>query len=76
MVVTHGAIGANDLLYRALVGPGDEVIALVPNYQQHYSIPESLGAAVKLLHLRPEAAYLPDLEELRALVTPRTKVIR
>lgn len=34
VLITHGAIGANELLYKALVGPGDDVIAIVPNYQQ------------------------------------------
>ena len=76
MLTTHGAIGANHLLYCALVGPGDEVIAVTPNYQQHTAIPEALGADVKRLPLRREAGYRLDLGELRALVTPRTRVIR
>lgn len=75
VLVTHGAIGANSLVYQALVGPGDRVVTVVPTYQQHYSIPESLGADVQRLHLRAENGYLPDLEELRRLVTPATKLI-
>jgi aspartate/methionine/tyrosine aminotransferase len=75
VLVTHGAIGANALVYQALVGPGDRVVSIVPTYQQHYSIPESIGAEVALLHLRPQHRYLPDLEELRRLVTPSTKLI-
>jgi aspartate/methionine/tyrosine aminotransferase len=47
ILITHGAIGANALVYQALVEHGDEVIAFVPTYQQHYSIPESLGATVR-----------------------------
>jgi aspartate/methionine/tyrosine aminotransferase len=75
VLVTHGAIGANALVYQALVGPGDRVVSFVPTYQQHYSIPESLGADVQLLQLRAQDRYLPDLEELRRLVTPSTKLI-
>jgi aspartate/methionine/tyrosine aminotransferase len=75
VLVTHGASGANSLVYQALVGAGDRVVTIVPTYQQHYSIPESLGADVHRLHLRPGNAYLPDLEELRRLVTPATKLI-
>jgi len=75
VLITHGAIGANSLVYQALVAVGDRVVSIVPNYQQHYSIPESLGADVKLLHLRGENGYLPDLEELRRLVSPSTKLI-
>ncbi|WP_210528204.1 aminotransferase [Rubellimicrobium arenae] len=75
VLVTHGTIGANALVHQALVGPGDRVVAVVPTYQQHYSIPQSLGADVRLLHLREENGYLPDLDELRALVTSGTRLI-
>jgi aspartate/methionine/tyrosine aminotransferase len=75
VLVTHGAIGANALVYQALVGSGDRVVTIVPTYQQHYSIPESLGADVQRLQLRARNGYLPDLEELRRLVTPATKLI-
>lgn len=75
VIITHGAIGANALVYETLVEPGDHVISVAPTYQQHYSIPESYGADVSILKLREEHAFLPDLEALRALVRPNTKVI-
>jgi aspartate/methionine/tyrosine aminotransferase len=75
ILVTHGAIGANSLVYQALVAAGDRIVTIVPTYQQHYSIPESLGADVQRLHLRAENNYLPDMGELRRLVTPGTKLI-
>jgi len=67
VLVTHGAIGANHLAYLALIEPGDVVVSIVPTYQQHTSIPESLGAEVRLLRLREERGWLPDLDELRSL---------
>lgn len=75
VLVTHGAIGANALVYQALVGPGDRVVSVLPAYQQHYSIPESLGANVMRLELRPEDGYLPNVDRLRDLVTTDTRVI-
>ncbi len=72
---THGAIGANHLLLYSLVEPGDRVISVLPTYQQLYSIPESFGADLKILKLREENEYLPDLEELRSLVNSNTKII-
>lgn len=51
----------------SLVSPGDRVISVLPTYQQLYSIPESLGAKVKILPLSRENGYLPDLDALRAL---------
>ena len=75
ILVTHGTIGANSLVHQALISRGDTVISIVPSYQQHYSIPESIGANVQLLHLRAENNFLPDFDELRALVTPGTRMI-
>ncbi|MFG6588500.1 aminotransferase [Sulfitobacter sp. MOLA879] len=75
VLTTHGTIGANALVHQTLVSRGDHVIAIVPTYQQHYSIPESIGAEVELLHLRPENGFLPDLDELRAMMRPDTRMI-
>ena len=75
VIVAHGAIGANALAYQALVEPGDVVIPIVPIYQQHTSIPESLGAEVRPLRLREEDAWLPDTGELRRLARGGAKVI-
>jgi aspartate/methionine/tyrosine aminotransferase len=75
VLITHGAIGANALVYQALVCPGDIVVSIVPTYQQHYSIPESIGAEVRQLRLRAEDGYLPDLSELKRLVTSKTRLI-
>lgn len=72
---TQGAIGANYLLQHALVDDGDEVVSVMPTYQQLYSIPESIGAKVHLIPLNPANNYLPDLDLLRKSVNQRTKVI-
>ncbi|GAB4176857.1 MAG: aminotransferase [Roseiflexaceae bacterium] len=75
IVVTHGAIGANALVHAALVEPGDRVISVLPTYQQHYSIPESYAADLQILPLREENLFLPDLDQLRSLARPGTKLI-
>ncbi|MEM7469890.1 MAG: aminotransferase [Pseudomonadota bacterium] len=75
IVVTHGTIGANMLVHKALVERNDHVVVIVPTYQQHYSIPASIGADVEPLHLREENGFLPDPDALRAIVTPETKLI-
>jgi aspartate/methionine/tyrosine aminotransferase len=75
ILITPGAIAANHLTLYSLVGPGDHVICHYPTYQQLYSIPESLGAEVSLWKSKADNKWLPDLEELKALVTPNTKLI-
>jgi aspartate/methionine/tyrosine aminotransferase len=75
VTITHGAIGANALVYATLVEPGDRVISIVPTYQQHYSIPESYGADLQIHKLREENGFLPDLDAVQRLVTSNTKLI-
>lgn len=75
VVTTHGAAGANHHVFYSLVEPGDRVISIMPTYQQLYSIPEAIGADVAVMHLKQDNGYLVDLEELRALATPGTKLI-
>ena len=75
ITVTHGAIGANQLVFLSLLERGDEVVSILPAYQQHYSIPEALGCSVKKYFLQEKNNWLPDLNELDELVTLKTKLI-
>ncbi|KAB8232888.1 putative aminotransferase [Aspergillus alliaceus] len=75
VLVTNGAIQANFLALYTNVGPGDHVICHYPTYQQLYSVPEAFGAQVDLWRSREDAGWQPDLEDLRALVKPNTKLI-
>jgi aspartate/methionine/tyrosine aminotransferase len=75
ITITHGTIGANMLVHRTLVSRDDHVVSIVPTYQQHYSIPESIGADVELLQLEAEDGFLPDLNKLRSMVTENTRMI-
>jgi len=75
ITVTHGAIGANQLVFMSLLEKGDEVVTILPTYQQHYSIPESIGANVKKYFLKEENNWLPDINELSKIVSSKTKLL-
>ncbi|MEO1019934.1 MAG: aminotransferase, partial [Pseudomonadota bacterium] len=75
ITITHGTIAANMLLYKAMMSRGDHMVSVVPTYQQHHSIPESIGADVELFHLIEEEEFLPNLDRLQAAVKPSTKLI-
>lgn len=75
IVTTHGAAGANHLVLYSLTEPEDTVVSVMPTYQQLYSIPGSYGAHVRILKLKKEDNFQPDLERLRTLVNKKTKVI-
>ena len=70
--------GAEEALFWALqelAGPGDHAIVTVPNYQSTESIPLAAGADVSGLLLRPENGWGLDLDELRALLRPETRLV-
>ena len=72
---TNGATGANLLAVMALVQPGDHVVAEYPTYQPLYELPSALGAQVDYWQIHEELDWNPDIDELRALVTPHTALI-
>jgi aspartate/methionine/tyrosine aminotransferase len=78
VLVTTGGIEANFLSIWNLVRPGDEVIWMQPNYGQIGNLVESLGGVVRPWVLRPDfeaGEWVADLDELRSLITPRTRLI-
>ena len=75
IMTAHGATGANHLALWALVEPGDRVISAIPAYQQMTAIPAAFGAEVLPLPLRRENGWLPDLDELSALLRGGAKLI-
>ena len=75
VIPMHGAIGANHHILMTLIDPSDNMVSVMPTYQQHYSIPESIGAEVRILNLNMENHFLPDIARLKELVDENTKMI-
>ena len=75
VMITTGTSEANFLALASLVGPGDEVVVVMPNYMQVHGIATALGARVREVWLREERAWTIDLDALAAAVNSRTKVI-
>ncbi|MFE6820558.1 pyridoxal phosphate-dependent aminotransferase [Streptomyces sp. NPDC057677] len=76
VLVTAGATEAIAASLLALVAPGDEVIALEPYYDSYAACIAMAGGTRVPVTLRPhDGAYVLDLDELRAAVTDRTRLI-
>ena len=80
VLVANGGAEANFVACWRLIEPGDEVVVMQPNYGQVQGLAEGFGAIVRPWPLREERAapasrWAPDVDELRALVTGRTKLI-
>lgn len=67
----------NILLFAALalVNPGDEVIYPDPGYPIYESVARFVGAKLRPIGLREENDFRIDLDEFRALLTPRTRLV-
>ncbi|MFI5711039.1 pyridoxal phosphate-dependent aminotransferase [Kribbella sp. NPDC051620] len=74
VLVTTGATEAIAAALLAYVEPGDEVIALEPYYDSYAACIAMAGGRRVPVTLRAPDFRL-DLDELRAAVTPRTKVL-
>ena len=75
VVVTQGGIQALYLVLLALLEPGDEVLLPDPAWPNFRMIAHLLGARVLPYPLVSEGGFLPRLEDLERLVTPRTRAI-
>ena len=75
VLITPGAIAANMTVLYGLVGKGDHVICHFPTYQQLYEVPKSLGAEVDLWRAKAKRKWQLDIEELKNLIRPNTKMI-
>ncbi|KUL69532.1 MULTISPECIES: pyridoxal phosphate-dependent aminotransferase [unclassified Streptomyces] len=76
VLVTAGATEAIAAALLALVEPGDEVVALEPYYDSYAACIAMAGGTRVPVTLRPrDGAFRLDLDELRAAVTDRTRLL-
>ncbi|MGB2764873.1 MAG: aminotransferase class I/II-fold pyridoxal phosphate-dependent enzyme [Candidatus Aminicenantaceae bacterium] len=75
VLVTNGSAEANFITIWTNLEPGDELILMLPNYMQIWGIARSFGVTVKPFYLREDLNWGPDLDELKSLISPRTKMI-
>ncbi|NUP20078.1 MAG: pyridoxal phosphate-dependent aminotransferase [Streptomyces sp.] len=76
VLVTAGATEAIAATLLALLEPGDEVIAFEPYYDSYAACIAMAGGTRVPVTLRPhEGSFRLDLDELRAAVTDRTRLL-
>ena len=75
ILVTVGGSEAIDLALRVLINPGDEVIVPVPSFVCYGPLAEMAGGVTKYLTLKAENQFRLTPEDLKAAITPKTKVL-
>jgi aspartate/methionine/tyrosine aminotransferase len=75
ILVHTGAEEAIFLFMLTVLKAGDHVIVHAPHYQSLSEVAKSLGCDVSPWLAREETGWAPDLDELKRLVRPNTRVI-
>ncbi len=75
VVVSSGLSEAVNFAYASLLNPGDEVMAPSPTYPQYEALAKFYGAKNVYYELVEENGFQPDVEQLRKLVTTKTRAI-
>jgi aspartate/methionine/tyrosine aminotransferase len=74
-LVTAGGVNAVAVTTFAIIEDGDEVLVPDPGWPNYMSIIGLAAGKPVRYPLRPENGYLPDIDEIRSLITPRTKIL-
>jgi aspartate/methionine/tyrosine aminotransferase len=76
IAVTSSGVSALMIASQLLIGPGDEVVAVVPVWPNITAQPAILGAQVRRVSLRvQDGAWVLDMPALLAAITPQTRAV-
>ncbi len=74
IVMTVGAAGALNVVFKTILDPGDEVLALAPYFGEYRGYTANHQGILR--EVKPDTdTFQPDLEDLKAKITPETKGI-
>ncbi|MCB0876165.1 MAG: aminotransferase class I/II-fold pyridoxal phosphate-dependent enzyme [Solirubrobacterales bacterium] len=75
VIVTAGAAPALFIVATALLESGDHVLVQEPNYATNLETPRALAAEVEALPIRYEDGWGLDLDRVRAMLRPQTRLL-
>ena len=73
VIMTCGAAGALNVMLKALLDPGDEVITPTPCFVEYMFYVDNHGGVLKMVPTHPD--FTLDLDALEAAITPKTKAL-
>ena len=75
VLITVGGSEGIDLMFRAMINPGDEVLIPQPSYVSYEPCAVLANATPVIINLKNENQFRLTPEELEAAITPRSKVL-
>ena len=73
VIMTCGAAGALNVILKAIIEPGDEVITPAPYFVEYSFYADNHGGVLKTVPTRSDFSL--DLQAIRAAITPITKAV-
>ena len=74
IIMTVGAAGGLNVIFKSLLNPGDEVIAFAPYFGEYRAYVANYDG--KLVEVAPDlATFQPDMKAFEAAITPKTKAV-
>lgn len=74
IVMTVGAAGGLNVIFKTLINPGDEVIAFAPYFGEYRSYTNNYDGV--LVEISPNTEdFQPKLDEFEQKITPKTKIV-
>ncbi len=73
VLMTCGASGAMNVVLKALLNPGDEVIVLAPYFVEFLGYVDNHGGKARVV--RCDRDFVPSLEKLAEAIGPQTKAV-
>lgn len=74
IVMTVGAAGGLNVVFKSILNPGDEVLAFAPFFGEYRSYVENYDGVLKVVPANTET-FQPNLAAFEEMITPRTKAV-
>ena len=75
VVITAGTSEGIELALTALAEAGDEVLVPVPTYPLYTAVLAKIGARPVFYDTNPASGWVPDVDQIRGLITPATRAL-
>ncbi|BBO77096.1 aspartate aminotransferase [Desulfosarcina widdelii] len=73
VIMTCGAAGALNVIFKALLDPGDEVLTPTPCFVEYRFYADNHGGVLKMVGTRPD--FTLDLDAIADAITEKTKIV-
>jgi aspartate aminotransferase len=73
LILTCGAAGGLNVILKALLDPGDEVVVLAPYFPEYLFYADNHGGVARVAET--DEHFQPDLNRLAAALSPRTRAV-